>query len=120
MRTWNARLDLTAAREEAALAEVLFADALVLRARELVPEGARVLDVGSGAGAPALPFAIVRADCRVAMLEPLRKRVAFLRTAIGTLDLAARVTAIEGRIDPAKFKPVGIRFKLNIGRVAFF
>lgn len=100
VRTWNARLDLTAARGERALAEVLFADAIVMQDRALVAEGASVLDVGSGAGAPALPLALLREDVRVALLEPLRKRIAFLRTAIGTLDVAARVRAIEGRIDP--------------------
>jgi 16S rRNA (guanine527-N7)-methyltransferase len=102
VRTWNARLDLTAARDESALVEVLFADALVMADRALVPEGAAVVDVGSGAGAPAIPFAIVRPDVRVTMVEPLRKRVAFLRTAIGTLDLSGRVQVIEGRIDPAR------------------
>jgi 16S rRNA (guanine527-N7)-methyltransferase len=99
VRTWNARLDLTAAREERALVEVLFADAIVMSDRALVPEGASLLDVGSGSGAPALGFALLRDDVRVAMLEPLRKRVAFLRTAIGTLDLAARARAIEGRLE---------------------
>lgn len=101
VRTWNARLDLTAAREERALAEVLFADAIVMGDRELVPEGAALVDVGSGAGAPALPFAIVRPDAAVTMIEPLRKRVAFLRTAIGSLDLAARVRVVEGRVEPS-------------------
>lgn len=99
VRTWNARLDLTAAREERALVEVLFADAMVMADRALVPVGASLLDVGSGSGAPALGFAVLREDARVAMLEPLRKRVAFLRTAIGTLDLAARARALEGRLD---------------------
>lgn len=102
VRTWNARLDLTAARGDDALIEVLFADALVLRDRALVAEGASVIDVGSGAGAPAIPLAIVRPDLRVTMLEPLRKRIAFLRTAIGTLDLASRVKALEGRVDPKR------------------
>jgi 16S rRNA (guanine527-N7)-methyltransferase len=99
VKVWNARLDLTAAREERAMVEVLFADAIVMSDPALVPEGASVLDIGSGGGAPALPFALLRDDTQVAMLEPLRKRIAFLRTAIGSLDVAARVRAIEGRID---------------------
>jgi 16S rRNA (guanine527-N7)-methyltransferase len=97
---WNARLDLTAATALDALVDVLFADALVMGDRELVPEEATLLDVGSGAGAPALPFAILRPDSEVAMLEPTRKRVAFLRTAIGSLGLEKRVRVIEGRLDP--------------------
>jgi 16S rRNA (guanine527-N7)-methyltransferase len=80
---WNARMDLTAARTEAELVDLMVADALVLAAR--IPKGASVVDVGSGAGAPGLPLALVRPDLKVALVEPLAKRVAFLRTVIGTL-----------------------------------
>src|SRR5262249_9741473 len=47
--------------------------------------GARVVDVGSGAGAPGLPLAVARPDLAIVLVEPLQKRVAFLRTATGTL-----------------------------------
>ena len=99
--TWNAKLDLTAARETAALVEVMIADAVVLAANDFVSVGARCVDVGSGAGAPGLPLAMLRSDIALVMVEPLRKRVAFLRTAIGRLQLAARVQVLERKIDPA-------------------
>ncbi len=104
VRTWNARLDLTAARDGTSLVEVLFADALVLSDRAFIPEGASLLDVGSGAGAPAMPFSMLRKDVTVTMLEPLRKRIAFLRTAIGSFHLEKRVRAVEGRLerDPSR------------------
>jgi 16S rRNA (guanine527-N7)-methyltransferase len=111
VRTWNARLDLTAARDNTSLVEVLFADAIILSDHQLVPEKASLLDVGSGAGAPALPFSILREDVNVTMLEPLRKRIAFLRTAIGTLHLEKRVRAIEGRLErvpSAQYEPMDI------------
>ncbi|MFO0684503.1 MAG: RsmG family class I SAM-dependent methyltransferase [Sandaracinus sp.] len=101
VETWNAKLDLTGARDARALADVMIADALVLADPAFVAPGARLLDVGSGAGGPALPLAIVRPDVPVTMLEPLQKRVAFLRTAIGTLRLAPRVTALAGRVELA-------------------
>ncbi len=62
----------------------MLCDALVL-ARE-VPQGARVVDVGTGAGAPGLGLALARPDLRVTLVEPLRKRVAFLRTVIGSVS----------------------------------
>jgi 16S rRNA (guanine527-N7)-methyltransferase len=99
--TWNAKIDLTAARTPAALADVMIADALVMADEAFVPSGAHLLDVGSGAGGPAIPLAIVRPDVRITMIEPLQKRVAFLRTAVGTLGLAARASAIAGRIELA-------------------
>jgi 16S rRNA (guanine527-N7)-methyltransferase len=80
---WNVRIDLTAAREPLELVDLMVADALVLSSR--VPEGARVVDVGTGAGAPGLALALVRPDVRVTLVEPLAKRGAFLRTVIGTL-----------------------------------
>lgn len=81
---WNARIDLTAARGPDELHDLMIADAAVLAAR--IPEGARVVDVGSGAGAPGLALAILRPDLKITLVEPLKKRVAFLRTVIGSLD----------------------------------
>jgi 16S rRNA (guanine527-N7)-methyltransferase len=80
---WNQRIDLTAARTDDELVDLMLADALVLAAR--LPSGATVVDVGSGAGAPGLPLALARPDLRITLVEPLQKRVAFLRTVLGTL-----------------------------------
>lgn len=118
VRTWNAHLDLTAARGDDAMVEVLFADALVMSDPALVPLGASLVDVGSGAGAPALAFAILRPDTKLTMIEPLRKRVAFLRTVIGSLDLAARVKAVEGRVEPGKPSAAGT-FDVASARATF-
>jgi 16S rRNA (guanine527-N7)-methyltransferase len=104
---WNARIDLTAARTDDELVDLMVADALVL-ARHL-PQGARFVDVGSGAGAPGLALAIARPDLDATLVEPLDKRVAFLRRSIGSLarnrppDVAragARLPAVvRGRAD---------------------
>jgi 16S rRNA (guanine527-N7)-methyltransferase len=117
---WNARIDLTAARTPEQLAEVLFADALVLADEALVPRSARVLDVGSGAGAPALPLALLRPDLSLVLVEPLRKRVAFLRTAIGSLEgLAGRVEVREGKLDPRAPQVAGAPFDVAMARATF-
>jgi 16S rRNA (guanine527-N7)-methyltransferase len=85
LATWNARVDLTAARSSDELVDLMIADALVLSTR--IPEGARVVDVGTGAGAPGLALAIIRGDLTVTLVEPLSKRSAFLRTVIGSVGL---------------------------------
>lgn len=81
---WNARVDLTAARGSDELVDLMVADALVLSSR--LPEGTRVVDVGTGAGAPGLALALLRPDLNVTLVEPLGKRAAFLRTVIGALN----------------------------------
>ena len=63
----------------------------------------RVVDVGTGAGAPGLALALLRADLRVTLVEPLAKRTSFLRTVLGALGRAdvaierARGEALAGR-----------------------
>jgi 16S rRNA (guanine527-N7)-methyltransferase len=118
--SWNEKLDLTAARAPDAIAEILFADALVLARPGVVRPREAVVDVGSGAGGPALALAILREDLRVVLLEPKGKRVAFLRTAVGSLDLAARVKVVEGRVDPRRpAAPPGGPFDVACSRATF-
>jgi 16S rRNA (guanine527-N7)-methyltransferase len=65
----------------------------------LVPEGADVIDVGSGAGLPGIVWAIVRPDLRVICLEPLQRRAAFLEEVVAELDLGARVQVVRARAE---------------------
>jgi 16S rRNA (guanine527-N7)-methyltransferase len=83
MVEWNAKINLTAARSADELVDLMIADALALAPH--LPPGARVVDVGSGAGAPGLPLALVRRDLAVTLVEPLAKRTAFLRTVLALL-----------------------------------
>jgi 16S rRNA (guanine527-N7)-methyltransferase len=83
LEEWNAQIDLTAARSPEELVDLMLADAIVLSAR--IPREARVIDVGTGAGAPGLALAILRDDLRVTLVEPLAKRVSFLRAVLGAL-----------------------------------
>jgi len=53
-----------------------------------LPENARVIDVGTGAGLPGLPLAIVRPDCSFVLADTLRKRCDFLTQTIETLGLS--------------------------------
>jgi 16S rRNA (guanine527-N7)-methyltransferase len=58
---------------------------------EIVPTGARLVDVGSGAGLPGIPLALARPDLQVVLLEPLARRVDWLREVIADLGLAVEV-----------------------------
>lgn len=65
---------------------------------QLVPEGASVCDVGSGAGLPGLVLAIARPDLHVTLLEPLLRRTAFLDEVVAQLELG-HVRVVRGRAD---------------------
>jgi 16S rRNA (guanine527-N7)-methyltransferase len=52
---------------------------------EAVPEGARVVDVGSGAGLPGIPLGIARPDLELTLVEPMARRVEFLEEVVGAL-----------------------------------
>ena len=65
----------------------------------LVPEGAAVADVGSGAGLPGLVWALTRPDLRVTCVEPLLRRTSFLEDAVSRLGLGERVTIVRARAE---------------------
>ena len=81
LATWNQKIDLTAARSPQELVDLMLADAVVV-ARHESPRAA-VVDVGSGAGAPGLALGLLRPDLALSLVEPLAKRVSFLRTVLG-------------------------------------
>lgn len=71
---------------------------------ELVPEGVRVLDVGSGAGLPGLVLAMARPDLDLVLVDSLQRRVAWLEHAVRVVDDAGvaptlRVRVVRGRAE---------------------
>jgi 16S rRNA (guanine527-N7)-methyltransferase len=94
---WNARLHLVAPcpPEEFAVRHVLES----LAAAERLGEGARFLDIGSGAGLPAIPCLVARPDLSAALVEASAKKCVFLREAASALDLRARVRVIKSRFE---------------------
>lgn len=65
----------------------------------LVPQGALVADVGSGAGLPGLVWAITRPDLTMILIEPLLRRATFLTEAVIDLGLTDRVTVLRARAE---------------------
>ena len=67
----------------------------------LIPEGCRVADVGSGAGLPGIPLAILRPDLEMILIEPMLRRSNFLTEALDELGLDDRVSVVRGRAEDA-------------------
>jgi 16S rRNA (guanine527-N7)-methyltransferase len=104
---WNARINLTGARTPDELLREHLPDSFALAA--LVPAGASMVDVGSGGGLPAVPFALLRPDVSLTLVEPRAKRVAFLRTAIRELGAAAKLVGDRMEVVPGPFQAVTSR-----------
>ncbi|OLF18301.1 16S rRNA (guanine(527)-N(7))-methyltransferase RsmG [Actinophytocola xanthii] len=69
---------------------------------ERIDSGARVVDVGSGAGLPGIPLALARPDLDLTLLEPMARRVAWLEEVVGALGLTVRV--VRGRAEEPGIK----------------
>ena len=93
---WNARTNLTAIRDPEEIVRRHFGESL-FAAQNLklgnpdptpsAPSATTLFDLGSGAGFPGLPIALLRPEMQVTLAESQNKKAAFLREAVRTLNL---------------------------------
>lgn len=89
-------------------------------AAEAFAEGARIADIGSGAGLPGIPLAIARPDLDVTLIEPLLKRSTYLGEVTEQLGLD-NVTVIRGRAEEqqrGQFDAITSRAVAPLGKLA--
>jgi len=91
---WAPRVNLTGHRDLAGIVRWLVLDAAALAAQ--LPDGELLLDLGSGAGFPGLPLAILEPHRQITLVESRRRRHHFQRAAIRQLGLS-NVQALLGR-----------------------
>jgi 16S rRNA (guanine(527)-N(7))-methyltransferase RsmG len=99
---WNRTLNLTAIRDREEAIERHYCESLFLGAR--LPAGAlTIADVGSGAGFPGFPVAVLRPDCMVTLIESHQRKAVFLREASRKMSnirvLAKRAEEVKERFD---------------------
>jgi 16S rRNA (guanine527-N7)-methyltransferase len=119
VQAWSSRTDLTAARTDAELAEILFLDAAQVIAAGWSAPSASLVDIGAGVGAPTIPILLSDQTLCGTLVEPRRIRTAFLRTAVGTVGIAGRTTVLEQRIDPSNPRVDGAPFSVALSRATF-
>lgn len=99
---YNAKFNLTAVTEEREVFVKHFLDSAA--GEQFIPQGARVAEVGSGAGFPSVPLMLLRPDLSFTLIESTGKKCDFLRDVVRTLGLSAEVRNVRaedaGR-DPA-------------------
>jgi 16S rRNA G527 N7-methylase RsmG len=119
VQAWDARTDLTSARTDTELAEILFLDAAQLIAAGWTEPSASLVDVGAGVGAPTIPILLSDETLRGTLVEPRRIRTTFLRTATGGLGIAGRTTTLEQKIDARSPAVSGAPFSVALSRATF-
>lgn len=75
---WNRKLNLTSIRNREEAIERHYSESLFL-GRHLPPGAWKIADVGSGAGFPGFPVAVLRPDCQVTLIESHQRKAVFLR-----------------------------------------
>jgi 16S rRNA (guanine527-N7)-methyltransferase len=106
LATWNEKINLTALNLREASDEAF--DRLLiepLAAVRFLPAGAhKVMDVGSGGGSPALPFALAAPGASLLMVEAKTRKSVFLREAVRALGLAS-ADVVTGRFEELLARP---------------
>lgn len=96
---WNRTYNLTAVRDPLPMVSHHLLDSLVVLPHlAFAGAGARIADIGSGAGLPGIPLALARPDWHVALVESNEKKTAFLQQAKIELALS-NLEIYSGRVE---------------------
>ncbi|MBR1552866.1 MAG: 16S rRNA (guanine(527)-N(7))-methyltransferase RsmG [Schwartzia sp.] len=113
---WNEKINLTAITEPREVAVKHVVDSLSAFDASLFRDGARVIDVGTGAGFPGVVLKIYFPSMELVLLDSLQKRVRFLEAVVSALGLSG-VECVHGRAEEtARQKPYRERFDLALSR----
>ncbi len=88
---WNEKMNLTAITEPKEIGIKHFLDSLLIFKNSQIPQNAKVIDVGTGAGFPGLVMKIARPDIKLTLLDGLNKRLIFLQEVLNELGLEAEL-----------------------------
>jgi len=98
LKKWNRKINLTAIKDEQDIIIKHVLDSLSYLLGFDQSNTQRLLDIGSGAGFPAIPIKIIHPEIAVTLVESTKKKAAFLRHIIRTLKLAC-IEVIDKRIE---------------------
>ncbi len=96
----NEQVNLTAITDPDGILNKHFLDSILPLAELDIPQGAAVIDVGTGAGFPGIPMKLLRPDLQLTLLDSLQKRVTVLEEFCEALGLTD-VRCIHGRAEEA-------------------
>lgn len=88
---WNEKINLTAITDPDGIVLKHFVDSLSVFFAINIPEGAKSIDVGTGAGFPGIPMLIARPDLKITLLDSTNKKLNVIRDILEKLDLQCEV-----------------------------
>jgi len=95
----NKTMNLTAITDPDGIAVKHFADSISVLSAAEIPQGARILDVGTGAGFPGIPLLIMRPDIDLTMIDSTAKKLKYVENTVNELGLIA--TTLHTRAEEA-------------------
>ena len=101
--SWSSRMNLVSKGDLRHLLEYHILDSLIPLSE--IPNGAKILDIGSGGGFPAIPLALVSPDSHFTLLESIHKKILFLRVVIEKLNLKNMIIN-EARLEETESLPI--------------
>jgi len=96
IKKWNSKINLTSVTDDSEIIVKHFLDSLTVS--ELITDGPNILDIGTGAGFPGVPIAIVRESLNITVLDSRGKRIFFINEVLRELDLS-NVKTVPGRAE---------------------
>lgn len=116
LQEWNEKINLTAITEDEEVIKKHFIDCIKAFKSNAVKNAKTIIDVGTGAGFPGLPIAIMNPSINVTLLDSLNKRINFLNAVISTLELKNVVTIHSRAEDGARKSEFREKFDVATSR----
>ena len=116
LQEWNEKINLTAITEDEEIIKKHFIDCIKAFKSEEIKNAKTIIDVGTGAGFPGLPIAIMNPDCEVTLLDSLNKRINFLNLIVKELNLKNVKTIHSRAEDGARNKELREKFDVATSR----
>ena len=98
LQEWNEKINLTAITEDEEVIKKHFIDCIKAFKSDAIKNARNIIDVGTGAGFPGLPIAIMNPNVEVTLLDSLNKRINYLNIVVRELGLK-NVTTIHSRAE---------------------
>lgn len=116
IQEWNEKVNLTAITEDEEIVKKHFIDCIKAYKSDELKKAETIIDVGTGAGFPGIPIAIMDENKKVTLLDSLNKRINFLNLVISELGLKNVKTIHSRAEDGARTKELREKFDIATSR----